>query len=465
MSLQKDLTVGSIRKHVIMFSLPVLISNFLQALYNVVDSWYVGRYVGAAGLSAVTVSFPIMMIMISLVMGLGMGSTILIGQFSGRGDTQNVRETADTSIYIFAVMAVVVTISGLLLTRPLLLLLNTPADALEYAVQYLQIIFIGIPFVFGYNMLGGFQRGLGDSMTPLYFVAIATVINIVLDYVFIAKFNMAVAGAAWATIIAQGVSFALGVLYFRRRKHIIDFDFRRMRFHLDKLKKILKIGLPTSIQQALLSMSFAVFSSFVNVYGVAASAAVGIGSRMDNFAFLPAMSIGISVSSISAQNIGAGKPKRALSSAINGAVMASGICILMTALAMIFAPNIVSFFNTEPEVVRIGTMYIRTVSICYTFFAVMFSFNGLIQGSGNTMFAMGTSLITQYVVRIPLALLLSRTFGMGLHGLYIAIVFGPFVGMLANVGYTLTGRWKKKRVIQNASEDESAAAAMPIIIE
>lgn len=464
MSLQKDLTVGSIRKHVIAFSMPVLISNFLQALYNVVDSWYVGRYVGAAGLSAVTVSFPIMMIMISLVMGLGMGSTILIGQFSGRGDSDNVRQTADTSILIFAVMAVVVTVSGLLLSRPLLLLLNTPAESLEYAVQYLRIIFIGMPFVFGYNMLGGFQRGLGDSMTPLYFVAIATFINVLLDYVFIAIFKMEVAGAAWATIIAQGISFALGVLYFRRLKHIIDFNFKRMRFHLDKLKLILKIGLPTSIQQALLSMSFAVFSSFVNAYGVAASAAVGIGSRMDNFAFLPAMSIGISVSSISAQNIGAGKPKRALSSAINGAVMAAGICLLMTAFAMIFAPSIVSFFNTEPEVVRIGTMYLRTVSICYAFFAVMFSFNGLIQGSGNTMYAMGTSLITQYVVRIPLALLLSRTFNMGLQGLYIAIIFGPFVGMLANVGYTLTGRWKKKRIIQGAPGEESAVP-LPIIIE
>lgn len=447
--LQKDLTTGNVGKLLWKFTLPMLGANILQALYNVVDSLVVGNVVGEAGLSAVSISFPIILIVLALVIGMGLASTILIAQYSGAKQPDDVRSTIGTSLSLFLIAAVVLSIVGLFVARPLLELINAPPESIDPATEYLRIMFGGLVFVFGYNAISGIQRGLGDSITPLIFVLISTLMNVGLDILFVQTFGMGVPGAAWATIISQGVSFLLGIIYFRRKKHIMDFRLKSMRIAKDKLKLILKTGWPASAQQVLLSISFLFISSLVNEYGVSASAAFGVGNRFDNFNFMPATAINAGVAAISGQNIGAGLVDRARDALKQGLKFSLVFSIIMLAVNLLLAEQLVGFFNREADVVAIGAMYLRTVSFLYIPLAVMFTCNGLIQGAGNTLLPMISTILTIYVVRMPLAVFLSKTMGLGLQGICYALVAAPLLGMFISGGYVLSGRWKKRKLIQH----------------
>ena len=454
MALKTDLTRGSVHKHVLSFAMPLLFSNLFQLLYNVVDIYFVGKFsgTGSNGITAVTNCGIIIMVLVSAVMGMVNAATILIGQYWGARDVEGVKRVTNTANCFFFIVGIVITILGLLLSKPLLHLINIPQESMQDAMSYLSIIFCGVIFTIGYNLISAYQRGLGDSKTSMYFIIIATVVNIVLDYIFIKYFKMGVSGAALATIIAQGISFGLGVYYLKKQNHIIEFSFKKPKIDKKTLGQIVKLGLPSSIQQTLLSISFSVFMGLINGYGLSAAAAYGIGGKVDSFVVLPAQALGLSVSSVVSQNLGVKKYDRALKASKIGMIYSAIIGLFFTVIIYTYAPGIIGFFTNDAEVIEYGTKYLHILPIMYIPFGVMWTAGGLVQGSGNTMYAMLTSLFSQYIIRIPVAFILSNL--MGIEGIYWAMILGPFIGLFANVGFIISKKWKKTELIKTLPLDE-----------
>jgi putative MATE family efflux protein len=306
----KDLTKGNEAKLLFNFALPMLIGNVFQQLYNTVDSMVVGNFLGEKALAAVGISGPIVFLLVALTMGVAMGPMILISQYYGAKDMDKVKRTIDTTYIAVFTISIVLSIVGIILCEPILELLNTPADVLPMAKGYLIIIMAGLAAMFGYNSISAVLRGLGDSKTPLYFLIIATVINTILDIVFVAVFHWGVEGAAWATVIAQAFSFIAGVVYLNKTHEFLKFNIKGMVFDRDIFKISLKIGLPSAVQQTLVATGMMALSSIVNLFGTNTIAAYAAAGRLDSFASMPAMNFAAAISTFVGQNMGAKKPER-----------------------------------------------------------------------------------------------------------------------------------------------------------
>jgi putative MATE family efflux protein len=455
---KNDFTKGNIRKHLITFAAPFLISSLLQNCYNIVDTICVGQMVGEKGLAAVGNSFPVMMLIISLFIGFSIGLIILIGQFAGANDTENLKRCFQTGNAFFLVGTVVMTVVGLLLCAPLLRLMNTPAEAFADAQGYLTIIFGGMVFSALYNLASSYLRGLGDSKTPMYFVLIATLLNIPLDIALIGGFwfipKLGVPGAAWATIISQAVSAILCIAYLSKKNHIIEFKLSGLRFHRDIFKKIVKLGLFTAIQQSLLSVSFTVMTGFVNSFGTLYAAAFAAGAKLDAMVIIPGQAIGQSVSAVAAQNIGVKQYGRAKSALRWSVLFAAAFNLVIAAALYIFGRDIMVLFTPEPDVMDAGAMYLRYAAFFYVPFGIMACFNGLLQGAGDTRSPMLFTLFSAYFIRIPAALLLAYVFKMGINGIFLGMILGPIATMVISIIYYTTGRWTKKRVAEKIYDEE-----------
>ncbi|HHY91437.1 MAG TPA: MATE family efflux transporter, partial [Clostridiales bacterium] len=284
---KNDLTTGNILKHLISFSIPLLLGNLLQALYNTVDSIWVGRFIGPKALGAVSVSFPVIFILVSLVMGITMATTVLVAQYAGAKDQRMIIKTISNSMLLLTIAAIVITVIGLLFGKKILIWMNTPRDILAYATDYLNIFFIGLIFMFGYNVLSSVLRGLGDSRTPLRFLFISTIINLVLDPLFILGFGwippMGIRGAALATILAQSISFFLALRYLDKNSHFIKFRIADWKLSKELTVKMIKIGLPSGLQQIVVSFGMIVMTGIINSFGAETVAAFGAASRLDQF--------------------------------------------------------------------------------------------------------------------------------------------------------------------------------------
>jgi putative MATE family efflux protein len=439
-----DLTSGNEAKLLFYFALPMLIGNVFQQLYSTVDSIIVGRALGKNALAAVGISFPVIFLLISLILGVTMGTTILIAQYYGARDMQNVKKTMDNA-YIFLFFAsLAITVVGLIVSKPVLILLKTPPEVLPMAKEYMDITFIGIITAFGYNSINAILRGLGDSKTPLLFLIIATIINIILDLIFILVFGWGVAGAAWATVIAQGCSFAFGLYYLNRFHEVFNFNFREMRFDREIFRLTIKIGLPTGIQQMLVGSGMTVLFRIVNSFGSSVVAAYTAATRIDSFASMPAMNFSAAVSSFVGQNLGAGKPERVKKGFLAALGMSSVISLAMTAITIIFGGKLVSLFNTDPEVIATGARYLMIVGLFYIVFTAMFITNGVMRGAGDTFIPMLITLISLWLARVPASAFLSQKHGS--DGIWWGIPLGWLVGTALSAGYYLTGRWKTKVV-------------------
>lgn len=438
----KDLTQGKESKLIFFFALPMLIGNVLQQLYNTVDGIIVGRVIGKTALAAVGVSFPIMFLLVSLLMGVGMGATILISQFYGAKDYDNVIKTIDTIMITNYIMAIGITILGIAVTKPILIALKTPPEVLPEAAAYLKVIFIGMIGMVGYNLVSAILRGLGDSKTPLYFMIIATLLNIVLDIVFIMVLNFGVAGAAWATIISQMVSFIVGIIYLNKKNEVIKFSLKNVQFDKKLLIESLRIGLPTGIQQMLVSLSFILLQGIINSFGTIVIAAYTAGSRIQAFGIMPAMNINMAVSSFTGQNLGAGKNHRVKNGYI--AALKISLWIAVATIVLIFAAGkfLISLFNESVEVIQIGYEYLMIVSPFFIVGSIMFITMGVLRGSGDTMAVMIISIAALWGVRLPAAKLLSDQ--IGYTGIFWSIGIDWTTGAIMTVIYYLTGRWKTK---------------------
>lgn len=438
----KDLTQGNEGKIILIFALPMLIGNVLQQLYNTVDGIIVGRFLGETALAAVGVSFPIIFLIIALLMGIGMGSSILISQFYGAKDYNNVVKTMDTGLIANYIVVIFLTIVGLLVTKPLLVWLKTPPEIIPEAAAYLKVIFLGMIGIVGYNYISAILRGLGDSKTPLYFLIIATILNIILDIVFIMVLHLGVAGAAWATIISQLFSFIFGVVYLNKTHYLVKISFRNLQFDRKILMETIRIGLPTGVQQMLVSVSFVVLQGIINSFGTVVIAAYTAGSRIQAFGIMPAMNISMAVSAFVAQNLGARKEERVKNGFTAGLKISGLISVVTIAAILLFGKYMIMLFNTNPEVLDKGYRYLMIVSPFFIVASIMFVTTGVLRGAGDTLSALIISVSALWGIRLPVAKLLSGK--IGYTGIFWSVGADWSVAAIAAVVYYLTGRWKNK---------------------
>lgn len=456
---QKDLTKGSVAKQLVLFSLPFLASNLLQALYNMADMLIVGQFCGMVGTSAVGIGGQVTILVINLISGLAVGGTVMIAQFIGAGRQEQVKRTIGTMFSLYAIAGVVVTVVMLLLCKPVLNALSTPAESYAEAERYLNICMAGTIFVFGYNGVSAVLRGMGDSRHPLIFVLIAAIINVVLDIVLVAPpLNMGAAGAAIATITAQAISFIASVVFLRRSSFVFDFKWKSFKMHKDLVKQLLGIGLPASLQGTLVSLSFMFLTSIANgIAGLIGSNALSIAGKVNSIAILPSMAMQASVSSMAGQNVGAGKPERAQRTMFTAIGISFALSLIVFIVVQLFPEAIVEVFlgDTEDGVmtaalrtqcIHDSAVYLRCISWDYLLTSILFCINGLAIGVGHTLFTLTNGCISSLLVRIPAAYIMGKMLGMGLSGVGYAAPAATSVGLVISIGYLMTGVWRRARI-------------------
>ena len=396
------LTEGNVFGVLLKFSVPFLIANIIQALYGAVDLMVIGWYCPPESVAAVSTGTQVTQIITSMVSGLTLGGTILVGKCIGSRDEDRARRTIGTTLSIFAAAALVLTGVMLLMTDRILALLKTPAESLGAAKQYVTICFWGIFFICGYNAISAVLRGYGDSKRPMYFAALSCVINIIGDFAFVKYLNMGVRGTALATVLSQGISMACAVVYLNRKNFIFTFKLKNFRIDRECAMELAGVGIPISLQECMVRLSFLYLTSVTNRLGVNAAAAVGIASKYDVFAMLPATSIASALAAITAQNYGAGKMKRAKQSLIAGigfAVLASSLFFLWAQ----FSPQtMIGVFGADDAVIRAGIPFFRSCSFDYLAVSFVFCLNGYLNGRSRTVFTMISCCFGALCLRMPL---------------------------------------------------------------
>lgn len=444
----KDLTKGNEAKVILLFSLPMLLGNVFQQMYNMVDSIVVGKFLGKQALAAVGQSFPVIFVSVALVMGFGMASNILIAQYFGAKNIDKVRAVIDTTIFVMIVFSLIVTVIGIIAAPAILTVMQTPEDVFAGAVLYLRIIFSGSLVSFGYNAIAAILRGLGDSRTPLFALIISTIVNIVLDLVFVIYFGWGIFGVGFATVISQGISLVWTLIYLRKNNGLLKINFLKLEFDKAIFREILKIGLPAGIQQGLVGAGLMTLTGVVNSFGTNPAAAFSAASKLDSFAIMPAMNIGMAVSTFTGQNMGAGRKDRVRRGLFFGLVIALSITCTIVASLFLAGDKLIMLFSSDSEVIRIGYEYLRIVALAYIAQTIMFVTSGVIRGSGEAVFPMLMTLTAMWIVRIPLAFLLSRF--LGTSGIWWSIDIGFIVGMTGTILYYFFGSWHSKVLIKRS---------------
>ncbi len=444
-----DLTVGSIPRHLILFALPLLAGNVLQTAYSFINAIWVGNYLGMAAMAAVTNTFPVMFVLMAVGNGLTMAANILVAQYYGAGKSEKVKLVVQTSVVMLAALAVICLGIGEAGCGKLLVVMDVPADVMPLAKPYLHLVLLTLPAMFAFFLLSSLLRGVGDSTTPLKFMGVSVVFNAILDPLLIlglAGFpKLGLNGTAYASIVCQYGGVLALLIYMHRKSHVLAPDWRHLRIDWEMAATTIKVGLPASVQQSLISLGMLFVISFVNGFGEAASAAFGAAMRIDQLAFLPAMAFGMSATSLVGQNIGARHYDRVNQVFYWGILFCGIITLGATAVAVTGPHFLIRLFIKEPEVVEIGASYLRIVGSCYVFFAIIFVINGVINGSGHTLATTAFSLISLWVVRVPLAAYLSQRLGR-VEGVWYAIVASFAASMLVSLAYYISGRWKRSVV-------------------
>ncbi|EGT4673910.1 TPA: MATE family efflux transporter [Clostridioides difficile] len=443
----KDLTTGHEGKSIFFFAMPMLIGSLFQQLYNTADSIIVGRFIGKEAMAAVSGANPIMFLLVAALMGVSLGFSILVSQFYGSGDLKKVKATIDTTYILLFIGSILISILGIVFGGPMLKLMNTPESVFAQSKLYLTIIFSGILFSAGYNSVSAILRGLGDSVTPLYFLIIATILNIVLDLTFIVVLRMGVEGVALATIMAQAVSFIISIIYLNKKHEVLKFKIKGIVYDNKIFKDGLRLGLPSGVQQMLFSIGNMALQFLVNSYGTSAMAAFGAGLRIENFISLPIMNLGSAVSTFVAQNIGAGENERVKKGIRESIKMTLVLAVTVIALILLFRENLISLFNTDKDVIKIGSSYLFIIGPFFLFIGTSFVLSSAMKGAGDSMFALISSIVSLWLGRLPASYLLSKFFGT--DGIWMGIPFGWTLGLIVTVIYYKKGHWKTKAIVNH----------------
>ncbi|WP_295582223.1 MATE family efflux transporter [uncultured Oscillibacter sp.] len=437
----RNMTAGSPAGHIFYFALPLLLGSFFQQLYNMVDSWVVGRYVGDGALAAVGVGFPILFMFTSLFMGLSNGGTVVIAQFYGAGRMDRVRDAVDTIYTAFTLSAVPITLLAVAAVKPILLLMRVEAGAWAEAWLYLTVVCAGLAGSIGYNLNAGILGGLGNSRTTLLFLSVSAAMNIFLDLTLVLVCGLGVLGVALGTILSQAFSWLFGLFYIRRRYPAIAIRPLCLRFDKALFRQIMGIGLPAGIQMSLIAVGSIAVMSKINTFGKEFTAAYNVGSRLDQLAFLPVQSLSNAVTAFVGQNIGARRLDRARQG-IRVTVAASVVWSVAMLVLIPLAPALVGVFSDTPTVVRAGAVYLRCVMPFYIPFSVMFCLNNAMRGAGDSVFPMVNVVLSLILLRVPMVYWLANRYGPDY--MYYGIGIGWILGCALSVGYYCSGRWKRR---------------------
>lgn len=440
---ENDLAQGSVLKKLILFSLPFLASNIIQSLYNVADMLIVGNFSGTNSMSGVNIGGQVTFIVTNIVIGICAGGTVIIAQSIGAKDKKTTKETTSTLITLLTLLGIILTVVMIVFKDTFLQIIKTPPESFSEASNYLVVTSLGILFIFGYNALSGILRGMGDSKRPFYFVLIACVTNIILDFLLVGLFKMGAQGAAIATVVSQALSMFLCIVYLQKNDFIFDFKLKSFQIHAHRLKQIFKIGLPTAVQNGVVAFSFLFITALVNEIGVEASAAVGVVGKFNGFAIMPAIAMSNSISTMAAQNIGAGEWGRAKKCCHIGMAIATTITFIIFGIAQLFAGQIISMFDSDPLVIESGITYMRT--FCFDFLIVPFVFclNGLFIGAGHTTFSLINSLMSSLFLRVPAAWLFGKVLGIGLSGIGLGAPVASLGSLIMVLIFYFSNRWKR----------------------
>ncbi len=443
----KDLTIGSVPKNLIQFALPILIGNLLSTGYSVINTMWVGNLIGKEAVGAIAVSFPIFLGMIALCSGATMATSILISKAYGGKNHAQIQKIVNHSWTIGIMIILIVTIGGFLSCEALLKMLGTPVEIMKLATGYLKITIINFAGLYLSFLISAILRGIGDTVIPMICIIISTIVNAVLDPLLILGIGpfpkLGLNGAAYSVLIATTLTIVLGLAYtfYKYKKEPVNPS--GLLFEKDTILEILKIGLPSFVQQMLISMGYAFITSFVNHFGAASTAAFGIASKIDSIVAMPAMAMMMAASALTAQNIGAGKPDRIKDILKCGILVNIPVILGISVLCVTIPQGIMRAFVKEADVIRVGIDYLRIVGAGYLFFIVFYVSNGIINGAGKTISTMVISFISLCVVRLPLAGLLSNT-KLGIRGIWIAIVISFAACTLTSLLYYSFGKWREE---------------------
>ena len=429
----KNLTEGSILKNITLFSLPYLLSYFLQTLYGMADLFLAGQFNGADVISAVSIGSQVMHMFTVIIVGLAMGGTVLIGQAVGAKDTKRTSKIIGNTVTFFLIFSAIITVILLFACRGIVNLIQTPPESLEQTVLYLRICFIGIPFIVAYNVIASIFRGMGDSKSPMIFVIIACTLNIILDYIFMGVLGMKAEGAAIATVIAQSVSVIISLIAIVRSKsmRLTKEDFKLKQ---ETLSAILKIGVPVACQDGFIQISFMVITVIANRRGVDVAAAVGIVEKIICFLFLIPSSMLSSISAIAAQNIGAGYHDRARHTLYAGTAIAVGIGAVFAVAFQFISYPVIKLFTREEIVVVLGTQYLKSYVTDCVLAAIHFCFSGYFCAMGKSIISFIHNVISIIAIRIPGAWLASKLWPETLFPMGCAAPLGSLLSALICVG-------------------------------
>ena len=446
----KDMTQGRPWKRILEFSIPMLIGNFAQQLYNTADSIIVGKFVGDNALSAVGSAMPILNLLLALFVGIATGAGIVVSQSFGAKDRDGLTKAIGNCISLSFIATAAIMVIGPLISMPLLKLLKTPDSIIQWCADYLNIYFIGIVGFFLYNMLSGILRGLGDSLSALGFLLIAAALNVVLDLYFVAVLGMGVPGVSLATVISQAISAVLCYLKLSRMRNLFDLNMKSVKLIPAVAGRILRIGIPSGITQAIMATAGMVVMNLTNTMGEMVIACNVIVMRVDGFAMMPNFTFGQTMSVYTGQNVGAAKYDRVMKGVKQGGLIALAFSAVITVVLMFCGPILFGFFTETQALIDLASRMIRIMAVGYICIAVTQVLGGVMRGAGDTVSPMWISVITTIVIRVPLAYFLAsltRTaeYPVGQPiALFGSMVISWALGTLMSVTVFLIGKWKKK---------------------
>ena len=432
--MEKNLTTGSVFKNIVFFSLPYLLSYFLQTLYGMADLFIIGQFEGVASTTAVSIGSQVMHMLTVMIVGLAMGTTVSIGQSVGAGDRKRAAQDIGNTATLFMGVSIAMMAILLALVRPIVSVMSTPTEAADYTAAYLTICFIGIPFITAYNIISSIFRGMGDSKSPMYFIAVACAANIGLDYLFMGVMHLGPAGAALGTTLSQAISVVVSLIVIIKRKSITleKSDFMPS---CPVMGKILKIGVPVALQDGLIQIAFIVITIIANQRGLNDAAAVGIVEKVISFLFLVPSSMLSTVSALGAQNIGAGKPERATQTLRYAVMIAAGFGVIASVTIQFTAESVVALFTDAStadgmEVVRLGGQYIRGYIWDCIFAGIHFSFSGYFCACGRSGLSFLHNILAIVLVRVPGVYITSQLFPATLFPMGLATAAGSLLSVI-----------------------------------
>lgn len=445
-SSMRDLTTGPIAKKLYRFALPIIFTNLLQAIYNVADMVIVGRFLGSTGMAAVSVGGQVAMIVLVVIMAYSNAEAVVVGQMSGAGNKAGIAKAANSMLVFAIIVSLCLTAAVIAFSGPLLHGLNVEAKAFADTRNYLIVYMCGTIFVYIYNALYGLLRGIGESTAPMIFAIISTVVNLVLDVIFVGFTPMGTAGAALATVISQVLSVVMMIVFIKKK--ITVFQFSRKEFRIDRtcLGQLIKVGLPQMCQFVLTNISFTLIGALINSYGVASAAAAGAANKIYNFGILPGQAVMAAIITMTAQNLPGKNYKRIFRGVGAGMILTLIIGFALMAVCQFLPEQLLGMFTNEAEVIAIGIPFMRILVWAFIIENIMFCFFGLLTGAGYTHITMISAMSGAFIIRLAFSHVLTRFSPLEFNGIALAYVLAPCLSIAIAGLFTLSGRWKKPRV-------------------